>query len=45
MLIKLKLVKLLGEYVEEWKDNYRWVQRFVIPDGSNLTDSAGTEFL
>ena len=35
----------LGEYVQEWKDNYRWVQRFQIPDGSILTDSAGTEYL
>ena len=25
-----------GEYVSEWNDNYRWVQRFVIPDGSVL---------
>ena len=35
----------MGEYVQEWKDNYRWVQRFQIPDGSILTDSEGTEFL
>ena len=35
----------LGEYVDQWKDNYRWVQRFQIPDGSILTDSEGTEFL
>ena len=27
----------LGEWVPEWKDNYRWVQRFVIPDGTVLT--------
>ena len=26
----------LGEWVREWKDNYRWVQRFVIPDGTVL---------
>ena len=37
--------EVIGEYVEEWKDEYRWVQRFVIPDGAILTDSAGTEFL
>jgi hypothetical protein len=27
----------LGEWVREWQDNYRWVQRFVIPDGTVLT--------
>jgi len=27
----------LGEWVREWKNNYRWVQRFVIPDGTVLT--------
>jgi hypothetical protein len=27
----------LGEWVREWKDEYRWVQRFVIPDGTVLT--------
>ena len=37
--------EVIGEYVEQWKDEYRWVQRFVIPDGSILTDSSGTEFL
>ena len=26
----------LGEWVREWQDNYRWVQRFVIPDGTVL---------
>ena len=34
----------LGEYVEEWKDNYRWVQRFTIPDGSILTDSSDVQY-
>lgn len=29
----------LGEYVETWKDNYRWIQRFTIPDGSILTEN------
>ena len=37
--------EVIGEYVEQWKDEYRWVQRFVIPDGSILTDSSGAEFL
>ena len=35
----------LGEYVTEWKDGYRWVQRWVIPDGSILTDGNNTEYL
>ena len=26
----------LGEWVREWSNNYRWVQRFVIPDGTQL---------
>ena len=34
----------LGEYVEEWKDNYRWVQRFTIPDGSILTDGSDVQY-
>jgi len=29
----------LGEWVAEWQDNYRWVQRFVIPDGTLLTEN------
>jgi len=33
----------LGEYVEEWRDNYRWVQRFQIPDGSVLTDNTSDD--
>jgi len=32
-----------GEYVEEWNDNYRWVQRFIIPDGSVLTQNTSTD--
>ena len=32
-----------GEYVSEWNDNYRWVQRFVIPDGSVLTQNSSTD--
>ena len=44
-VIDLETGENLGEWVEEWKDNYRWVQRFSIPDGSKLTDSSGTEYL
>ena len=29
----------LGEYVDEWKDSYRWVPRFTIPDGTLLTEN------
>jgi len=32
-----------GEYVSEWNDNYRWVQRFVIPDGAVLTQNTSTD--
>ena len=32
-----------GEYVEKWNDNYRWVQRFIIPDGSVLTQNTSTD--
>ena len=28
-----------GEYVTEWKDTYRWVPRFTIPDGTLLTEN------
>lgn len=44
-VINIETGEVLGEYVEQWQDDYRWVQRFVIPDGSKLTDSTGTEFL
>jgi hypothetical protein len=44
-VVNLDTGEILGEWVEEWKDNYRWVQRFSIPDGSKLTDSSGTEYL
>ena len=44
-VIDLDTGESLGEWVEEWKDNYRWVQRFSIPDGSKLTDSSGAEYL
>jgi len=44
-VIDLETGENLGEWVEEWKENYRWVQRFSIPDGSKLTDSSGTEYL
>jgi len=33
----------LGEWVEEWNDSYRWVQRFVIPDGSVLTENTSDD--
>jgi|TARA_B110000881_G_scaffold183243_1_gene170375 hypothetical protein len=33
----------LGEYVNEWKDSYRYVQRFVIPDGSVLTENISSD--
>ena len=33
----------LGEYVQEWNDSYRWVQRFVLPDGSVLTDNTSDD--
>ena len=32
-----------GEYVQEWNENYRWVQRFIIPDGSVLTQNTSTD--
>ena len=32
-----------GEYVTEWKDSYRWVQRFTIPDGSVLTQNTSSD--
>jgi hypothetical protein len=44
-VINLDTGEVLGEWVEEMKDNYRWVQRFSIPDGSKLTDSSGNEYL
>ena len=33
-----------GEYVNEWKDTYRYLSRFTIPDGSTITDLSGTEY-
>ena len=33
----------LGEYVNEWNDSYRYVQRFVIPDGSILTENISSD--
>ena len=44
-VINIDTGEVLGEYVEEWKDEYRWVQRFVIPDGTILKDSSDNEFL
>jgi hypothetical protein len=43
-VINIDTGESLGEYVEEWKDNYRWVQRFTIPDGSILTDGSDVEY-
>ena len=46
-VIDLETGESLGEYVDqsEWKDTYRWVQRFQIPDGSILTDTDDNEYL
>jgi hypothetical protein len=44
-VINIETGEVLGEWVEEWKDEYRWVQRFQIPDGSKLTDGSGAEYL
>ena len=44
-VIDIETGESLGEYVDTWKDSYRWIQRFQIPDGSVLTDTEGTEFL
>ena len=42
-VIDLETGNDLGEYVEEWKDNYRWVQRFTVPDGSVLTQNTSED--
>ena len=44
-VIDIETGESLGEYVDEWKDSYRWVQRFQIPDGSILTDVDDNEYL
>jgi len=44
-VIDLETGENLGEWVESWKDSYRWVARFEIPDGGLLTDTAGNEYL
>ena len=44
-VIDIETGESLGEYVDEWKDTYRWVQRFQIPDGSILTDTDDNEYL
>jgi hypothetical protein len=33
-----------GEYVNDWQDQYRYLSRFTIPDGSVITDLAGVEY-
>ena len=35
----------LGDWVPEWANNYRWVQRFVIPDGTLINASTGSTTL
>ena len=34
----------LGEFITEWQDSYRYINRFIIPDGSVVTDSDGFEY-
>ena len=34
----------LGEFTTDWKESYRYINRFVIPDGSVVTDSDGVEY-
>ncbi|MFQ3324477.1 MAG: hypothetical protein ACI90U_002304 [Pseudomonadales bacterium] len=34
----------LGGFTNEWKNSYRYINRFVIPDGSVVTDSDGFEY-
>ena len=36
--------EILGEFTNEWKDSYRYINRFVIPDGSAVTDFDGVEY-
>ncbi|MDG1694462.1 MAG: hypothetical protein P8I13_06370 [Porticoccaceae bacterium] len=36
--------KDMGEYTNEWKDSYRFLHRFVIPDGVELVDADGNKF-
>ena len=33
-----------GEFVSEWKDTYRYLSRFTIPDGAVITDLDGVEY-
>ena len=28
----------LGEFVQEWKEGYRYISRFTIPDGTQIVD-------
>ncbi|MEL1226654.1 MAG: hypothetical protein VW963_07910, partial [Candidatus Neomarinimicrobiota bacterium] len=44
-VINIETGENLGEWVETWKDEYRWVQRFIIPDGAVLTDSSDNQYL
>lgn len=36
--------KDLGEYTDDWKDSYRYLHRFVIPDGVELVDADDNKF-
>ena len=33
--------EVFGRYVDEWKDCYRYVHEFIIPDGTVLTNLSG----
>ena len=44
-VINIETGENLGEWVETWKEEYRWVQRFIIPDGAVLTDSSDNQYL
>ena len=34
----------VGEFVNQWKDSYRYISRFTLPDGATLTDAADTQY-
>lgn len=43
-VVNIDTGEVLGEWVEEWKQEYRWVPRFTIGDDTVLTDISGTEY-
>lgn len=43
-VVNIDTGEVLGEWVEEWKSNYRWVPRFTIGDDAILKDISGTEY-